>query len=1104
MNAEVHEPVDAAARRRVRDAHGVSLFIEAGAGTGKTTALVERVVALVAAGAASLREIAAITFTEAAAAELRDRIRGRLEQAALGGIDWIRTDAARERCRAGLAEIDDAALTTLHGFAQRLLAEHPLEAGLPPTFEVLDEIRASVRFEQRWGELVDRLFDDPALEPVLLTGLLLGLQFRHLRDAARMLHDNHDRVGRPDPIVPLPPFDVTPVLAALDEVAALRCECRDDDDLLAAHIDADVIWLRDVLTARTDLLDRLEILASAPTLTCSNGQAPNWKIPVKEVRDACRRAAEQVAAIVGAQRRAVLATLVHHLVIFVRADTAARVHDGTLEFHDLLVLARDLLRGHEDVRVAAAQRWRHVLLDEFQDTDPLQIELAVLLTTSAPDAGALPWREVPVDPGALAVVGDPKQSIYRFRRADLRVYDDARGCLGLSEAQLVENFRSVPDIIECVNAVFSELFSDGTPGIQAPHVDLHAHRPSLPGSDTAVAVFGDERDEPVAEIREREADDLAAIVQQVKREGWPIVSSDGVIGTARYSDIAILIPSRTVLPAIEDTLERAGIPARVESQSLLFATAEVRDLLSILGAIDDPTDAIAIVASLRSPAFGCSDTELAEYAMAGGSWDYRVVTRGGPPDGIADDHPVVTGLRALHEFWEQRWWRSVSQTVEAVVRQRCLLELAVARRRSRDHWRRIRYFLDQARAWDDAGEATLRGFVEWAHRQADERARVSESVLPEPDDDAVRILTVHGAKGLEFPVVILAGLSTRPPAFSPAVVWDERGRAEYRVGTRAHRTETPGYEAALALENEHDRAERLRLLYVAMTRARDHLVVSLHRKVNQQSHAASVAEHLVASKVRVIEPHAPEPAAPRTAAAPLLGPESYEEWDATRLGALERAARPLSVAATTLAATDGSGAATDPGLAKEQPSDSVPAWRRGRAGTAVGRAVHAVLQTVDLATGTELAATARAQALAEGVADRTEEVRSLAEAALRAPVVRAAVTGEHRWWREVPVAAEVDGTVLEGFIDLLIETDDGLVVVDYKTDHVSDDDVDALLAHYAVQGAAYAVALEAAVGRPVTRCVFVFARAAGPLEREVADLDAAKAEVHRRLLLLTA
>jgi ATP-dependent helicase/nuclease subunit A len=1095
------DPVDVAARTLVRDAHDISLFIEAGAGTGKTTALVDRVVALVAAGGATLREIAAITFTEAAAAELRDRIRARLERAAAGDVDWVDDGTARARCRDALADIDDAALTTLHGFAQRLLSEHPLEAGLPPVFEVLDDIRARVRFEQRWGELVERLFDDDALEDVLLTGLILGLRFDHLRAAARLLHDNHDRVGPADPIAPIPPLDVQPVVDALDALVAMRPECRADDDGLAAHLDDVVRPFRDRLALAADRLDVLEVLAQAPKLTCNRGRKQSWRIPKDDVLAACARAEARLDAVLAAQRNAVLSALVHHVVEFVRADARARADDGTLEFHDLLVLARDLLRDRPAVRASAAQRWRRIFLDEFQDTDPLQIELAVLLTSADPARSARDWRDGAIERGGLAVVGDPQQSIYRFRRADLRVYDTVRRSLDLDAATLVENFRSVPDIIESVNAVFAALFEDPEPGVQASHVALHAHRAPLPDWASSVSVFGDEAEAQVAVIRDDEARDVASILQQVKREGWPVGTDDGATRPAAYSDIAILIPSRTVRPGIEDALERAGIPVRVESQSLVFATAEIRDLVSILSAIDDPTDAIAVVAALRSPAFGCTDAELAEHALAGGRWDYRVAAHGAPA-GLTDDHPVTEGLRALHDLWDQRWWRSVSQTVEAVVRQRSLLELAVARRRPRDHWRRIRYFLDQARAWDDAGASTLRGFVEWAREQAEERARVSESIAPEPDDDAVRILTVHGAKGLEFPIVVLAGLSTLPPVFNPPVVWDDAGRAEYRVGTKGARAETTGYEDALDAEGRHDKAERLRLLYVAMTRARDHLVVSLHRKARARCHAASVADALEATRPHRIDPDEPEAAPPRARAEPPPAePAAFRHWEAERIRSLATAARPLSVAATTLAATiDGTAASEeDPGLAKQPPGDLTPRWRRGRAGTAVGRAVHAVLQTIDLRTGADVAATARAQAFAEGVADRADEVVMLAESAMRAPVVRDAVDGGHRWWREVPVAAEIDGIVLEGFVDLLNEHDDGLVVVDYKTDHIAEDDLEAALDKYGVQGAAYAVALEAALGRTVTRCVFVFARATGALEREVGDLGAAKVEVVRRL-----
>jgi ATP-dependent helicase/nuclease subunit A len=156
-------PVDAAARDAIRDRHDATLFVEAGAGTGKTTALVDRVVSLIARGRVTIRELAAITFTEAAAGELRDRIRYRLEQAAAGATDPVLAPEARERCRVALDDVDDAALSTLHGFAQRILAEHPLEAGLPPRFEVVDDVEAAVGFDERWGQFLDALVADPEL-----------------------------------------------------------------------------------------------------------------------------------------------------------------------------------------------------------------------------------------------------------------------------------------------------------------------------------------------------------------------------------------------------------------------------------------------------------------------------------------------------------------------------------------------------------------------------------------------------------------------------------------------------------------------------------------------------------------------------------------------------------------------------------------------------------------------------------------------------------------------------------------------------------------------------------------------------------------------------
>ncbi len=1093
-------PVDAAVRGEIRDAHDETLFVEAGAGTGKTTALVERVVAMVASGRLGLRNLAAITFTEAAAAELRDRIRLALEQVVSGDVGMAE---ARERCSVALEELDDAALTPLHGFAQRILTEHPLEAGLPPQFEVVDEIAASVTFDQRWAEFVDVLVDDPGVRPVLLSAFALGLTLDGIRDVARALHEHPDRVFRAHvDVVPFPPVDLAPVLEPLDEAMARAGSCQDPDDQLLAHLESLRAYQAALHDAGDDL-DRLDVLASYVKIPTKYGKKPSWGCDPAEVRDLLSAAAAARNGLLDRCRLAALSVLLERVRGFVLDFAAHRRREGRLEFHDLLVLARDLLAKQPAVRAALAQRFRVLMLDEFQDTDPLQIEIAVLLGTDDPDAGARPWWEVEVAPGRLFLVGDPKQSIYRFRRADLALYHRAAAELDAAPRHLVESFRSVPQVIAWVNHVFERLLADGEQGVQAAHVELHPHREEVKGTASAVAVFGGPVDgESIAVIREREAAEVAAAVRRVKAERWQVSDpSTGETRDARYHDIALLLPTRTALPGLEDALERADVPVRIESQSLVFSTAEVRDLLSILTAVDDPTDEVAIVTALRTPACGCSDPELFEFRLAGGRWDYRAPT----PTVLPADHRVVAGLGVLSGLHERRWWRSVSETVEAVVRERRFLELALVHRRPRDHWRRIRFLVDQARAWDEVGGAGLRGFVEWIEHQADERARAVEVGVPEPDDDALRILTVHGAKGLEFPIVVLAGLNTVPQRSHPPVLWTDPDHFEVRTGvaSRGTRVETPGFAAQAIVEDRLDDAEQLRLLYVATTRARDHLLVSLHHKAGARCHAARIVEQLDGAPSTTLDVggrgSAPPPeAAPGETTEAADSMATRDAWETERAAVLTRAGRPATVAATTLAKEAASmGAGDDPGLEKGGELDDVtPPWQRGRAGTAIGRAVHAVLQSIDLQSGDGLEATARAQALAEGVVDREQEVAALARSVLGAPIVREA-TGSGRFWREVPVAATVEGVVIEGFIDLLVESTDGLVVVDYKTDRApTSEDLDAAMDRYRVQGAAYALALEEALRRPVVRCVFVFARPRGTaVEREVDDLGAAIREV---------
>ena len=357
--------------------------------------------------------------------------------------------------------------------------------------------------------------------------------------------------------------------------------------------------------------------------------------------------------------------------------------------------------------------------------------------------------------------------------------------------------------------------------------------------------------------------------------------------------------------------------------------------------------------SLRSPAFACSDEDLLGWREAGGHWDYRAEI----PDGIPASHSVAEALRWFRSTAVEHWRLSVSALVERVIRERRLMELAVVDRRPRDRWQRLRFLLDQARSFCDRGGRTLSEFLRWAQHQADEDTRVVESVVPESDHDAVRILTIHAAKGLEFPVVVLAGLNVGPQDVRPFLLWRAGEAPElcFREGLQ-----TPGYDEFYEREASTQRAERVRLNYVAATRARDHLVISLYRKAGDR---LKTDAHIIAERVSelpndpitpLFRQFAPEPtkqgapaagegtAARRVRAVGLQeGTDtaaSRTQWLEERDSAIRTNANFEVRSATSLAKGV---SPDDTNVEKDERSDDLPPWRRGRAGTSIGRAVHA-------------------------------------------------------------------------------------------------------------------------------------------------------------------
>ena len=950
---------DEETRQRLREDFERTFFVEAGAGTGKTMIIVERIVNLVAAGRVRMEELAAITFTEAAAAELRDRVREGLER---GAVERG-TEAERGACRRAVAEIDLAAIQTIHAFAGNLLRSYPLEAGLPPGFATLDEVEQRLAFDERFRAW----FWGPALEgpvrEVLRRGLLLGLTQGHLRELAWALDGQHDL------ITPSTRWEAPAVSDAVSVAHGVGrrltgllewvgyADQREGDPLAQIVIRAQPGAER--LLAAVSEEEALRALRDLEGVRTNVGNQKQWgrlgdgRNACTAIKDELKEVKAEIAAALEGHRGAVLAGVLAALRDFVLENVAQRKREGVATFQDLLAWTRDLLRDNAEVRRRAQRRYRRIFVDEFQDTDPLQAEIVFYLAAE-PEA-ALPddWRDVRPVPGKLFVVGDPKQSIYRFRRADIAVYDGLLRRLAEARAQLVQNFRSVRPVIEWANHHFGEQMME-CEGVQPSYFPLAA---SWEGFEDGVRcgvyrVGGD---------RGAEARALAGVVRTLV--GAAQVSEPGPGGTrrlraARYRDVCILMRSRTHLRVLERSLEQAGVPYRVESGSLMLRTQEVRDLLACLRAIEDPSDQVALVGALRAPAYGCSDPDLLRWVEAGGRLSYEEPGEG--PDG-----PVKAALASLAGFHRQRHVLSPSALIEAFVRDRLLVAAAFDEPRPREAWRRLRYVVSKARSFTAAGRHSLRAFLDWIDDLEGAEVREAESAEAEPDEDAARILTIHKAKGLEFPIVLLAGLGSAGGGSNSAVeVIADRatGRLECRVGTVWR---TAGFEVARERERGLEAAEAVRLLYVAATRARDHLVLSLYRNGRGGKSAASV----------------------------------IDGWLAEFAGECFRLDEEV-----------GTGSWAERGQRVAGPEDGIGGWslEGEREWLAERRAL------VERLSAPASVAVVQGEEESEGAGEEAEPT-DLAEA--------------RRVWRRVPLLATVDGVLVDVMIDVVYETGEGMALV---------------------------------------------------------------------------
>ena len=845
--APPREPVrplaDQAGRDRIREDLRATLVVEAASGTGKTTELVRRMVAALASGAATLDAMVAVTFTEAAAGELKLRIREEIEKVRASAADAAPEVAAR--LTEALRRLEEAHIGTIHAFCTDLLRERPVEAGVDPRFEVAADDVASSLFTRAF----DRWFEEQLAAPGEAVRRILRRAGRDresprdvLRGAALELAERRDF---PAPWAHQEGFAREAEMDALfDEMRALsRWEKKGEpDDYFTRSLKeladfVDEVERRETVRGRDhDDLESMLIYFAKPR---------KWH---SEWTGFKRASSEDFPKERLLERRAALRARLDEFIAKAGADLAPRLRDelwpvieryehlktraGCLDFTDLLLRARDLLRDHAAVRGELQRRFTHLFVDEFQDTDPLQVEILLLLAADDPDVSD--WRRARPVPGKLFLVGDPKQSIYRFRRADVALYEEVKERLlaqGAEQVRLTVSFRSVPEIQQAVNAAFEPLMRGETRS-QPTYVPLSPHREGNPGQPAIVALpvptpYGDYRSVVKWKIEESLPDAVAAFVWWlVRKSGWTVTVREGA-SSARVplQPRHVCLLFRRFRSYGEDmtreyarALEDRHVPHLLVGGASFHRREEVEAVRNALEAIERPEDEMAVFATLRGPLFALGDAELLAFRSGIGSLHpFRTVTADVPPPQRA----VGEALRVLRELHRGRNYRPIADTIGrllAAVRAHAGLAIWPTGEQALANVTRL---MDLARRIERRGAISFREFVTWLEDQA-EQGEAGDAPIVEEGTEGVRIMTVHRAKGLEFPVVILADMTARATPTEPSRWVDpERRLCAMRIAGAS----PPDLGDHAAEELLREKEEAARILYVAATRARDLLVV---------------------------------------------------------------------------------------------------------------------------------------------------------------------------------------------------------------------------------------------------------------------------------------
>ncbi|MCX7792750.1 MAG: UvrD-helicase domain-containing protein [Chloroflexaceae bacterium] len=842
--------MDLTPEQRAAIEHDGHLVVTAGAGSGKTRVLVERYLRLLddVGHPDPFAAILAVTFTEKAAREMRERVRLALERRAGAG-----TPAGRVR-QAGLAAaVEGARIGTIHGFCATLLRAHPVETGLDPRFAILDEVEAGLLLAESVDEALrdvvrargegteatratlpaglEVLLEEfgPAEVRAALVDLLRGggetrAALRALpSDPAALLRHWHERLAlaRAETLAEL--FAGATWREAVAALLALAPGAP-ADDRIGAQVRAVAAWLSELDPDAPDfaVLDALNLQGGSKRLWGNADDLNRAREALRALREAYRAVAEFLAFAPDPriEERAALATLALRN-LFEIADaryTERKAALDRLDFDDLERRARDLLERHPDVRARWRAALRAVLVDEFQDTNDDQRAIIYALARPSDAPGA-------AGPG-LFVVGDGKQSIYRFRGADVSVFREVEDDIqrwGGRRLALQTSFRAHATLVELINGLGERLFWRPRPqrSFEVPYEPLAAHRPAPAHSITAEWHVLSNAGE-AAERRAAEAALLAGrLADLVDGAAGPIVHDPQHGWRApAYGDIALLFQAATSFEPFETALRERGIPYLTTAGRGYYGRQEVLDLIHLLRTLDDPGDELALVGVLRSPLFAVDDGTIMALKLSGAAslWEALLAAA----EDAAADAGVRFAARTLGELHALRGRSTVVELLRTALDRTAYLAIVSALEDGERRRANVEKLLAAARL---AGARGLRAFREYLDLLL--RVEAREGDAPLEAHGAVRLMTVHRSKGLEFPVVALPDLGRAPSPLRERWLARRAYGLALQVRDPADEQRRPAaFLLARHTERQLERAERERLLYVALTRARDYLILS--------------------------------------------------------------------------------------------------------------------------------------------------------------------------------------------------------------------------------------------------------------------------------------